>query len=144
MKVYRRLQILGLEYNDCYGQVFLPLTMVACMTGAISSLFVLVRLHAVVPGVGLLFFSVKMVILFGMFTFVFGFGGRILAGSEVLLEVWASTEDIHKHKWFQRTLTSLVSLKIKYGNGGCIDRTTPLMLNAFLVDQTVNLLLIVP
>jgi hypothetical protein len=31
--------------------------------------------------VGIVFFGAKIVIILGMFNFVFGFGGRILAGS---------------------------------------------------------------
>jgi hypothetical protein len=142
--LYRRLQLLTLDYNECYAQVFLPMTMIAVMIGGVSSLFILIRLHSEVPVVGIVFFGVKIVIILGMFNFVFGFGGRILAGSRELIETCGKIEGLQKHKWFQRTLYSLVPLKIKYGNGGYIDELTPLMTDSFLVDQTVNLLLIVP
>jgi hypothetical protein len=94
--LYRRLQLLALDYNECYAQVFLPMTMIAVMIGGVSSLFILIRLHSEVPVVGIVFFGVQIVIILGMFNFnfVFGFGGRILAGSRELIKTCGKIEGL--------------------------------------------------
>jgi hypothetical protein len=74
------------------------MTMIAFMIGGVSSMFILIRLHSVVPVIGIVFFGVKIVIILGMFNFVFGFGGRILVGSRELIETCGTIEGLHKHK----------------------------------------------
>lgn len=113
------------------------------MLSGISSLFVVIRLHDVVPLAGMGFFVTKITILMIMNVNVFGFGGKIFEGSNEVLETWKQLDKLEIHKWFKRAMKSNYSLKIKY-SGAYIDKLTPLVLNGFLIEQTITLVLLAP
>ncbi|XP_035715556.1 uncharacterized protein LOC118438863 [Folsomia candida] len=143
LKLYRSIQILEKYMNGCTMVRIVP-SMVLCTPNLqIISQFVSIKLHSKIAMPGFLIFPLIMVDAVIVNVFVYTLASWVNSTSTKLLQtqVRRTVQFGGKKSQLAREIRACGVLKIKFGSN-FIDNGTPLVIQNFCFNQTLNLLLI--
>jgi len=130
-------------FNDCTRFQATPALMVSNPAIQIFSGFVTVKLHNEIPMPGFLYFPVQFVDCC-----VLGIGILTVASypwekSKYMIMTLKQLKAAGNNEYTRKMLRSLFPIKVMFGNGNnFIDKLTPLIMQDFVINQTVSLLLL--
>jgi hypothetical protein len=130
-------------FNNLYKDYFFGNCLVVSSVMMITFGYCAISMHNVLPKIGLAYIAFTAVSGNLMLTLLYTFGGDVQVASQTLIMSWKKSDSLEKRKGEARKLIeSCQSLIIKLGSINFIDRMTPIVILAFPVDQTIQLLLL--
>lgn len=143
--LYRQLQVMAIQYRLNYSlMVGIAIPCVICMetvclyntlslvSGQSANDSMVYNLLYAWTGVMLV---VNVVYMFGMLADAFNVSTEVLG-------MLNANPNLRRSAWFRRWLRSCQVLKIYMGGTNFLDRSTPLVIEEFVINQTVSLLLL--
>jgi len=143
LRLYREVHILLKLYNGIFQTLYTPSVIAVAIGELVASVFVCIRLHAVVPMPGFIFYPVLIID-----------GVSIIIMTKVAGEVFRkSTEFLRTARKkistsesrrcvYRKRIRSLGAMKIRFGAVNFIDEKTPLVFLDLSVSMVVSFLLL--
>lgn len=146
IKMYREAQLLNRFYNDVHnmGQV-IAVFIIMTIVGSSVSIFAVVALWNDMDEQGILVFGNGMAMGFNIVLITFRLAVKLYKESEHALRSKIYTAFILSRKEMclvKRYKKSFTILKIYFSRANFFDRTTPLVLLNFIMNCTINLILL--
>lgn len=139
--MYSSINVLEVMLNNVAAKRMVPSAIILGSALEITAAFATIRLHGIVPLPGFFIFPLD-VVGSGVGIFMLTTACAALHGeSENLLMRWRKGFSVTKY--YTRRLRALKPIRVKCGQN-FMDRTTPLVIQDFCVNQLVSLLLMFP
>jgi hypothetical protein len=141
LQTYRTIQLICGIFNDSSRRQVSPALLAGNPAIQIFSCFVCIKLHGEIPMPGFAYFPIQFldccIMGIGMFTVA----SHPWTKSNSLIRLWKQNDSKKNDKCMRKALKSLSNLKVMFGNN-FVDELTPLVIQDFVVNQTVSLLLL--
>ena len=138
VKLYQQLQILNLQFNDCFEQLGMPTFVVQNILSHAIALYISLKLHDAYPpgmraavGFWALFYFWLEGVLYTMI-------GAVSYNSQSFVKSWTDILGVKSRK----TLTSMPKLGVKVSSIYVIHRTTVLFVFLSVINLTVQAMLL--
>jgi hypothetical protein len=139
----RRLKVIVECFNNLYKDYFFGNCLVVSSVMMITFGYCAISMQNVLPKIGLAYIAFTAVSGNLMLTLLYTFGSDVQVASQTLIMSWKKSDSLGKRKGEERKrIESCQSLNIRLGSMNFIDRVNPIVILAFTVDQTIQLLLL--
>lgn len=140
--MYKYLQILEKQTNDCVGVVIFPVFAIGFVAIQFFALYVCIKMHESMSVVSLGFFFLCYVDASALQYTILTTGSRIFVlSSEMLLSLRDISARNHTSREMRKTLKAFLPLQIKFGVN-FVDNATPLVVQDMCIRQLTSSLLV--
>lgn len=143
---YRQLQILSLEYRNCFSRVMLAIATSGYLVVGTVSLYNTIQFVSGRDTTGSLEYN--LIYMWGGVAalldiiFMNGLLAGVYKASLAVQSCLNANLQLKRSRWFRKWLRSCQVLRVYFGGTNYFDELTPLNLLDFVIDQTVSLLLV--
>ncbi|OXA47361.1 hypothetical protein Fcan01_17728 [Folsomia candida] len=141
IRMYRSLQLLEIGLNDAIKGQIVPAMIGVCPWLQVFSLFVSINFYREIPLPGYAVFPMLFVDALLCNLIIGTLAGQINLTERVLADMKRQLKRYAVRSWYRKELLACAPLRIKFGQN-FIDKGTPLVIEDFCFDQTVNLILL--